>query len=52
MTVLILARDLDSLVDRLVQALDERDVPVFRTDLAAFPALADLLANGAHHAAH
>lgn len=37
MTVLILARDLDSQVDRLVQALDERDVPVFRTDLAAFP---------------
>lgn len=37
MTVLILARDLDSQVDRLVQAFSERDVPVFRTDLAAFP---------------
>lgn len=37
MTVLILARDLDSQVDRLVQALDERGVPVFRTDLVAFP---------------
>lgn len=37
MTVLILARDLDSQVDRLVQAWGERDVPVFRTDLAAFP---------------
>lgn len=37
MTVLVLARDLDSQVDRLVQALYERDVPVFRTDLAAFP---------------
>jgi len=37
MTVLILARDLDSQVDRLVQALNEREVSVFRTDLAAFP---------------
>jgi ATP-grasp ribosomal peptide maturase len=36
-TVLILARELDSQVDRLVQALSERKVPVFRTDLAAFP---------------
>jgi hypothetical protein len=37
MTVLILARDLDSAADRMVQALGERGVPVFRTDLAAFP---------------
>ncbi|MGI9063364.1 MAG: ATP-grasp ribosomal peptide maturase [Pseudonocardiaceae bacterium] len=37
MTVLILARDLDSSADRMVEALDERGVPVFRTDLAAFP---------------
>lgn len=37
MTVLILARELDSQVDRLVQVLRERKVPVFRTDLAAFP---------------
>jgi ATP-grasp ribosomal peptide maturase len=36
-TVLILARELDSQVDRLVQVLRERKVPVFRTDLAAFP---------------
>lgn len=37
MTVLILGRDLDSSADRLVEALGERRVPVFRTDLAAFP---------------
>jgi MvdD pre-ATP grasp domain len=37
MTVLILGRDLDPSVDRLVEALGEREVPVFRTDLAAFP---------------
>lgn len=37
MTVLILARDLDSSTDRMVEALSERGVPVFRTDLAAFP---------------
>ncbi|MFN2494444.1 MAG: ATP-grasp ribosomal peptide maturase [Pseudonocardiaceae bacterium] len=37
MTVLVLARDLDSAVDRVVEALGERGVPVFRTDLAAFP---------------
>jgi ATP-grasp ribosomal peptide maturase len=37
MTVLILARDLDPQVDRLVEELSGRDVPVFRTDLAAFP---------------
>lgn len=37
MTVLILARELDSSADRMVQELSERDVPVFRTDLAAFP---------------
>jgi len=36
-TVLILARDLKASADRLVQALGEREVPVFRTDLAAFP---------------
>lgn len=37
MTVLILARDFDSSVDRLVEELADRKVPVFRTDLAAFP---------------
>ncbi|HEU0087475.1 MAG TPA: ATP-grasp ribosomal peptide maturase [Pseudonocardiaceae bacterium] len=37
MTVLILARDLDPHADRVVEALGERGVPVFRTDLAAFP---------------
>ncbi len=37
MTVLILARDLDPSADRVVEALGERGVPVFRTDLAAFP---------------
>lgn len=37
MTVLILARDVEAQVDRLVEELADRDVPVFRTDLAAFP---------------
>lgn len=37
MTVLILARDLNRSVDRVVEALAVRGVPVFRTDLAAFP---------------
>lgn len=37
MTVLMLARDVDPSTDRLVEALSERDVPVFRTDLVAFP---------------
>lgn len=37
MTVLVLARDVDPSTDRLVEALSERGVPVFRTDLAAFP---------------
>ena len=37
MTVLVLARDVDPSADRLVEALGERGVPVFRTDLAAFP---------------
>lgn len=37
MTVLVLARDLDPSADRMVQALGERGLPVFRTDLAAFP---------------
>lgn len=37
MTVLVLARDLDPQTDRVVEALGERGVPVFRTDLAAFP---------------
>ena len=37
MTVLVLARDLDPTADRVVTALNERKVPVFRTDLAAFP---------------
>jgi ATP-grasp ribosomal peptide maturase len=36
-TVLVLARDIDWSADRLVEALNERGVPVFRTDLAAFP---------------
>ncbi len=34
---MILARDLNLSADRLVQALGEREVPVFRTDLATFP---------------
>lgn len=42
MTVLVLARDLDSQADRLVETLGERGVPVFRTDLAAFPRALDL----------
>ncbi|MBV9013121.1 MAG: hypothetical protein JO272_13930 [Pseudonocardiales bacterium] len=37
MTVLLLARDLNPSDDRLVRALTEWGVPVFRTDLAAFP---------------
>ncbi len=37
MTVLILAREFDPTADAVVTALDERQVPVFRTDLAAFP---------------
>ncbi len=37
MTVLMLARDVDPSTDRLVEALGERGVPVFRTDLVAFP---------------
>ncbi len=37
MTVLVLAREFDPTADAVVAALAERDVPVFRTDLAAFP---------------
>ncbi|WP_370943674.1 MvdC/MvdD family ATP grasp protein [Amycolatopsis sp. cg5] len=37
MTVLILARDFDPTADAVVQALAERDIPVFRTDLQDFP---------------
>ncbi|MBV9314939.1 MAG: ATP-grasp ribosomal peptide maturase [Pseudonocardia sp.] len=37
MTVLILARDIDPHIDRVVEELTARDVPVFRTDLTAFP---------------
>lgn len=37
MTVLILARNIEPQVDAVVYALAERDVTVFRTDLAAFP---------------
>jgi ATP-grasp ribosomal peptide maturase len=37
MTVLILGREVDPTTDRLVEVLSERGVPVFRTDLAAFP---------------
>lgn len=37
MTVLIMARELEPQVDRLVKELGAREVPVFRTDLAAFP---------------
>jgi hypothetical protein len=36
-TVLILARDIEPQVDRVVEELTRQDVPVFRTDLAAFP---------------
>ena len=39
MTVLVLSRDIDSQVDRLVEELISRDVNIFRTDLAAFPHL-------------
>jgi len=41
-TVLILAREFDPQVDRLVEELRERDVPAFRTDLVAFPQALDL----------
>ncbi|MGH3825304.1 MAG: MvdC/MvdD family ATP grasp protein [Pseudonocardiaceae bacterium] len=37
MTVLILARDLDPTVDRMVNLLDERGVEVFRLNTAWFP---------------
>jgi ATP-grasp ribosomal peptide maturase len=37
MTVLVLARNIDPHVDRVVEELSSRGVPVFRTDLAAFP---------------
>jgi ATP-grasp ribosomal peptide maturase len=37
MTVLVLARDFDPTADAVVAALAGRQVPVFRTDLAAFP---------------
>lgn len=37
MTVLILAREIEPQVDRVVEELIARDVPVFRSDLAAFP---------------
>ncbi|HET9253826.1 MAG TPA: ATP-grasp ribosomal peptide maturase [Pseudonocardiaceae bacterium] len=37
MTVLILAREIEPQVDRVVEELAARDVPVFRSDLAAFP---------------
>ena len=37
MTVLVLAREFDPTADAVVTALAERGVPVFRTDLAAFP---------------
>lgn len=37
MTVLIIASNLDRSVDRVVVALGERDVPVFRMDCAEFP---------------
>ncbi|MGH3869201.1 MAG: hypothetical protein ACRDQ4_24445 [Pseudonocardiaceae bacterium] len=37
MTMLILARDINPSADLVVEALGERGVPVFRTDLAAFP---------------
>jgi hypothetical protein len=36
-TVLILAREIEPQVDRVVEELVARDVPVFRSDLAAFP---------------
>jgi ATP-grasp ribosomal peptide maturase len=37
-TVLVLAREFDPTVDAVVLALGERDVPVLRSDLSAFPA--------------
>lgn len=37
MTVLVLAREFDPTADAVVTALAERQIPVFRTDLAAFP---------------
>lgn len=37
MTVLILAREIEPQVDRVVEELVARNVPVFRSDLAAFP---------------
>jgi ATP-grasp ribosomal peptide maturase len=37
MTVLVLARNFDPTADAVVAALVDRQVPVFRTDLAAFP---------------
>jgi ATP-grasp ribosomal peptide maturase len=37
MTVLVLAREIEPQVDRVVEELTARDVPVFRSDLAAFP---------------
>ncbi|MBV8539046.1 MAG: ATP-grasp ribosomal peptide maturase [Pseudonocardiales bacterium] len=37
MTVLVLAREFDPTADAVVTVLGERGVPVFRTDLAAFP---------------
>lgn len=37
MTVLVLAREIEPHVDLLVEELTQRRVPVFRTDLAAFP---------------
>jgi len=37
-TVLVLAREFDPTADAVVTALGQRGVPVFRTDLAAFPA--------------
>lgn len=37
MTVLILAPEFDPTVDAVIQALTERDVGVFRTDLSDFP---------------
>ncbi|MGB6161737.1 MAG: ATP-grasp ribosomal peptide maturase [Pseudonocardiaceae bacterium] len=37
MTVLVLARNFDPTADAVVSALADRRVPVFRTDLAAFP---------------
>jgi ATP-grasp ribosomal peptide maturase len=36
-TVLVLAREFDPTADAVVTALTEQGVPVFRTDLAAFP---------------